>query len=163
MSNRQVVVRRGRHIGWWAEGRWSSGRLFMMTWWPTEGLARMVASAVTLSRRLILAHFWLAFAVFGIALTLGAWQMFIRSPIGTWLSNPELYYRSLTAHGTLYKALARLEDLGLLTSRWEDVAATEGRPRRRLYELTGHGVHAAERARADRAAGRTPRLAPGPA
>src|SRR4051812_30774064 len=27
--------------------------------------------------------------------------MFIRSPIGTWLSNPELYYRSLTAHGTV--------------------------------------------------------------
>ena len=53
------------------------------------------------NRKLILAHFWLAFAVFGIALTLGAWQMFIRSPIGTWLSNPELYYRSLTAHGTV--------------------------------------------------------------
>ena len=43
VSNRQVVVRRGRHIGWWAEGRWSSGRLFMLTWWPTEGLARAVA------------------------------------------------------------------------------------------------------------------------
>ncbi|MFK4657331.1 cytochrome c oxidase subunit 1 [Bradyrhizobium japonicum] len=53
------------------------------------------------NRKLILAHFWLAFGVFGIALTLGAWQMFIRSPIGTWLSNPELYYRSLTAHGTV--------------------------------------------------------------
>jgi DNA-binding PadR family transcriptional regulator len=71
--------------------------------------------------------------------------------------------RSLTAHGTLYKALGRLEDLGLLTSRWEDTAAAEGRPRRRLYELTGHGVHVADRARADRAAGRLPRLAPGPA
>ena len=53
------------------------------------------------NRKLILAHFWLAFALFGVALTLGAWQMFIRSPIGTWLSNPELYYRSLTAHGTV--------------------------------------------------------------
>ena len=53
------------------------------------------------SRRLILAHFWLAFAVFGVALVLGAWQMFIRSPLGTWLANPELYYRSLTAHGTV--------------------------------------------------------------
>jgi DNA-binding PadR family transcriptional regulator len=71
--------------------------------------------------------------------------------------------RSLTAHGTLYKALGRLEELGLLTSRWEDAAATEGRPRRRLYELTGHGIHAADRAGADRAAGRVPRLAPGPA
>ncbi|AWM86564.1 b(o/a)3-type cytochrome-c oxidase subunit 1 [Microvirga sp. 17 mud 1-3] len=53
------------------------------------------------SKRLILAHFWLAFAVFGIALLLGAWQMFVRSPLHTWISNPEWYYRSLTAHGTV--------------------------------------------------------------
>jgi PadR family transcriptional regulator, regulatory protein PadR len=54
--------------------------------------------------------------------------------------------RSLTAHGTLYKALGRLEEFGLLTSHWEDAAATpEGRPRRRLYELTGEGVRVAER------------------
>ena len=59
--------------------------------------------------------------------------------------------RSLTAHGTLYKALGRLEEFGLLASRWEDAAAAaEGRPRRRLYELTGEGVRVAERARADR-------------
>ena len=57
--------------------------------------------------------------------------------------------RSLTAHGTLYKALGRLEEFGLLTSRWEDAAETaEGRPRRRLYELTGDGVRVAEGARA---------------
>jgi PadR family transcriptional regulator PadR len=53
--------------------------------------------------------------------------------------------RALTGHGTLYKALGRLEELGLLTSRWEDPAAVEGRPRRRLYELTGEGARAAER------------------
>jgi cytochrome c oxidase subunit 1 len=53
------------------------------------------------SRRLVLAHFWLAFAAFGLALLLGAWQMFIRSPLHTWISNPEWYYRSLTAHGTV--------------------------------------------------------------
>lgn len=53
------------------------------------------------SKRLILAHFWLAFAVFGLALLLGAWQMFIRSPFATWIGDPELYYRSLTAHGTV--------------------------------------------------------------
>ena len=56
--------------------------------------------------------------------------------------------RALTAHGTLYKALGRLEEFGLLTSRWEDAAAVEGRPRRRLYELTGEGARAAERSRA---------------
>jgi cytochrome c oxidase subunit 1 len=43
----------------------------------------------------------MAFAVFGLALILGAWQMFIRSPLHTWLINPEWYYRSLTAHGTV--------------------------------------------------------------
>jgi PadR family transcriptional regulator PadR len=51
--------------------------------------------------------------------------------------------RSLTAHGTLYKALGRLEAFGLLTSRWEDAPAAEGRPRRRLYELTGEGARVA--------------------
>jgi len=56
---------------------------------------------VLANRKLILAHFWLAFAVFGVALVLGAWQMFIRSPLHTWLTNPEWYYRSLTAHGTV--------------------------------------------------------------
>jgi len=53
------------------------------------------------SRRLILAHFCLAFLVFGVALVLGAWQMFVRSPLHTWISDPEWYYRSLTAHGTI--------------------------------------------------------------
>ena len=52
------------------------------------------------SRRLILAHFWLAFAGFGLALLLGEWQMFIRSPLHAWIGNPEWYYRSVTAHGT---------------------------------------------------------------
>jgi PadR family transcriptional regulator, regulatory protein PadR len=74
--------------------------------------------------------------------------------------------RSLTGHGTLYKALSRLEEFGLLTSRWEDAAAAEGRPRRRLYELTRQGARVAEQARADRidkAAGRFPRAAGEPA
>ena len=60
--------------------------------------------------------------------------------------------RSLTSHGTLYKALGRLEELGLLTSRWEDAAAVEGRPRRRLYALTGEGARVAERAGVDKTA-----------
>jgi PadR family transcriptional regulator PadR len=58
--------------------------------------------------------------------------------------------RSLTAHGTLYKALGRLEELGLLTSRWEPAAAVDGRPRRRLYELTGEGARVAGRAVAEK-------------
>jgi DNA-binding PadR family transcriptional regulator len=50
--------------------------------------------------------------------------------------------RSLTAYGTLYRALGRLENMGLLKSRWEDprVAADANRPGRRLYALTGEGA-----------------------
>jgi PadR family transcriptional regulator PadR len=74
--------------------------------------------------------------------------------------------RALTGHGTLYKALGRLEELGLLSSRWEDAEAAEGRPRRRLYELTGQGADLAEQADAakpPKAAGRSPRVASEPA
>jgi PadR family transcriptional regulator PadR len=58
--------------------------------------------------------------------------------------------RRLTAHGTLYKALGRLERAGLLTSVWEDpdVGAHEGRPRRRLYEVTELGEKAMALSRA---------------
>src|SRR3989304_9473333 len=49
--------------------------------------------------------------------------------------------RLLTAHGTLYKALDRMEKAGLLQSRWEDpgIAALEDRPRRRMYVVTAAG------------------------
>ncbi|MFN2488187.1 MAG: PadR family transcriptional regulator [Actinomycetota bacterium] len=58
--------------------------------------------------------------------------------------------KRLTAHGTLYKALARMEKSGLLHSRWEDpsVAADEQRPRRRLYEVTAEGERALARSHA---------------
>ncbi|MDP8905532.1 MAG: PadR family transcriptional regulator [Chloroflexota bacterium] len=71
--------------------------------------------------------------------------------------------RSLTAHGTLYKALSRLEEFGLLTSRWEGAAAVDGRPARRLYELTRQGVDVAEQAVASKAIARSPRAAAEPA
>jgi PadR family transcriptional regulator PadR len=56
----------------------------------------------------------------------------------------------LTAYGTLYRALARLESMGLLESQWEDprIAAEENRPGRRLYALTGEGIAAARASRA---------------
>ena len=52
--------------------------------------------------------------------------------------------RRLVAHGTLYKALGRLTDAKLLDSWWEDAAVAEadGRPRRRLYRVTGAGAQA---------------------
>jgi DNA-binding PadR family transcriptional regulator len=60
----------------------------------------------------------------------------------------------LTAYGTLYRALGRLEKMGLLASRWEDPAipARENRPGRRLYTLTALGEAAAADALAEPAA-----------
>jgi PadR family transcriptional regulator PadR len=61
--------------------------------------------------------------------------------------------RQLTAHGTLYKALARLEQGGMLTSSWEDPgpAEAEHRPRRRLYRVTPSGEQAVLRSIGERA------------
>lgn len=70
--------------------------------------------------------------------------------------------RLLTAYGTLYRALGRLEQMGLVTSVWEDaqLAADEGRPRRRLYSITDAGRKAAAEARiASRPARRARKLA----
>jgi DNA-binding PadR family transcriptional regulator len=55
------------------------------------------------------------------------------------------HHRLLTAYGTLYRTLGRLEQMGLVQSRWEDaeVPARENRPGRRLYALTGAGEAAA--------------------
>jgi PadR family transcriptional regulator PadR len=57
--------------------------------------------------------------------------------------------RLLTAYGTLYRALGRLEAMGLLESRWEDpqIPARENRPGRRIYVLTAAGETAAQEAR----------------
>jgi DNA-binding PadR family transcriptional regulator len=56
--------------------------------------------------------------------------------------------RLLTAYGTLYRALGRLEQMGLLESRWEDpaIATAERRPPRRLYRVTAEGEAAVRRA-----------------
>ena len=43
--------------------------------------------------------------------------------------------------GTIYPILARLEQADWVASTWENVdPAEEGRPRRRLYMLTGEGA-----------------------
>ena len=46
--------------------------------------------------------------------------------------------------GTVYPALASLQGRGLVKSRWEadEVARSEGRPRRRYYEITRAGGEA---------------------
>lgn len=59
--------------------------------------------------------------------------------------------RALTATGTMYRALHRLDASGLVESSWEDPleAADAGRPRRRNYRITGAGASALAKARVD--------------
>lgn len=56
--------------------------------------------------------------------------------------------------GTLYPMLARLQDQGLVTSRWEAQPGAAGRPPRKYYQLTTEGARTArlELAHASRAA-----------
>jgi len=72
-----------------------------------------------------------------------------------------VHARRLTAYGTLYKALDRLERAGHLASRWEDpqVAADDGRPRRRFYRLTLTGETALVEAKLAERDGTLPRSA----
>lgn len=59
----------------------------------------------------------------------------------------------------MHPILARLERLGRLSSRWEDVdPSAEGRPARRYYRLTADGAVAAGAALARAARPSAPRL-----
>ena len=71
--------------------------------------------------------------------------------------------RRLTATGTLYRALHRLNDAGLIDDWWEDPneAADAGRPRRRLYRITGDGAAALARSQAESDSSALTRLDPG--
>lgn len=52
--------------------------------------------------------------------------------------------------GTLYPLLARFEQEGWLTSRWEKIdPSEEKRPRRHFYKITGHGQNCARQALAE--------------
>jgi PadR family transcriptional regulator, regulatory protein PadR len=54
------------------------------------------------------------------------------------------------ATGTIHPILARLEGLGWLESRWEDIdPARAGRPRRRYYRLSPDGAEQARHALAN--------------
>jgi PadR family transcriptional regulator, regulatory protein PadR len=70
--------------------------------------------------------------------------------IGVLLSEPDAEWYGLQLageaglkSGSVYVVLGRLEQAGWLTSRWEEIdPSAEGRPRRRLYALTGEGRRA---------------------
>lgn len=66
--------------------------------------------------------------------------------------------------GTIHPILARLERVGWLTSRWEEVdSRQEGRPKRRYYRLNPDAIANVQAAlhRTDRAAPALHRLRPG--
>lgn len=57
------------------------------------------------------------------------------------ISGAEIARTTGLASGTLYPILLRLEDAGWANSIWEDGDPRElGRPRRRLYHITGEGA-----------------------
>lgn len=60
-------------------------------------------------------------------------------------SGSEIGATTKVLSGTLYPLLLRFETSGLVISRWEDICPREaGRPRRRLYKLSGEGVAKAQ-------------------
>jgi PadR family transcriptional regulator PadR len=55
-------------------------------------------------------------------------------------SGAEISKAARVGSGTLYPLLARFENAGWLESEWEEIdPSVVGRPRRRLYKVTGHG------------------------
>lgn len=44
-DDQRLAVYGGRHVGWWIKGRSRTGRLFMLTWWPTRRVAMVVSNA----------------------------------------------------------------------------------------------------------------------
>ena len=63
------------------------------------------------------------------------------------IAGSEIAKSTKLASGTLYPILLRFEEAGWLTSKWETEDPRElGRPRRRLYRLTGEGARNARNA-----------------
>jgi PadR family transcriptional regulator PadR len=72
--------------------------------------------------------------------TLRVLEAFLEHPAREF-SGAGIRKRSGLASGTLYPILLRLESAGWFVSRWEAIdPVAAGRPRRRLYRLTPHGL-----------------------
>lgn len=57
------------------------------------------------------------------------------------LSGADIRRKTQLFSGTLYPILLRFEDAGVLSSSWEEGDSRQlGRPRKRLYRITGHGM-----------------------
>lgn len=73
-------------------------------------------------------------------------KLFVDDPSRT-LSGSEIMKTGSLSSGTLYPILLRFERYGLLKSRWEKgKPEVLGRPRRRLYSITGDGLEIAREA-----------------
>jgi PadR family transcriptional regulator len=78
--------------------------------------------------------------------TLKVLNAFLASPREE-LSGAQIGRTTKLATGTLYPILLRLEGAGWLESRWErESPSALGRPRRRLYRMTGLGAKNAKAA-----------------
>ena len=55
---------------------------------------------MTNARNLAFAHLWVGFVAFAVALLLGVWQMWARSPLPAPFLTASTYFSSVTAHGT---------------------------------------------------------------
>lgn len=74
--------------------------------------------------------------------TLLVLRVFLDYPQRQGLSGSDMAKRTKLLSGTLYPILARLERSGWLSSEWENLNPSEaGRPRKRLYRLTGIGYN----------------------
>jgi len=68
-------------------------------------------------------------------------RVFIEHPKES-LAGSDIWRQTGVLTGTLYPILMRLERAGWLESKWEQLNPSEaGRPRKRLYRLTGLGYN----------------------
>ena len=73
-------------------------------------------------------------------------QVFLESPRGAY-SGADIRRKTRLFSGTLYPILLRFEEAGILKSSWENADPRQlGRPRKRLYKITGHGIKVANEA-----------------
>jgi PadR family transcriptional regulator, regulatory protein PadR len=72
-----------------------------------------------------------------------------------WRHGYEISKETRLGSGTLYPALMRLHDQGLLESKWQESPGS-GRPPRHVYRLTAQGLALAQRLTRENESGLTP-------
>jgi hypothetical protein len=81
--------------------------------------------------------------------TLRVMKIFVEHPQEA-VAGSDIWKQTGVFTGTLYPILMRLERAGWLKSDWEQLDASQaGRPRKRLYRLTGVGYNKARSALAE--------------